>query len=88
MRGLRGENASLALEIQLVHDTFTPWSQCEAGVQNVTELVALPLPPSWCWPPAPAPPGWALPPSPPPLAPECAEQQHDGWNRVLASVPC
>ena len=87
-RGLNGENASLALEIQLVHDTFTPWSQCEGGVQNVTELVALPLPPSWCWPPAPAPPGWALPPSPPPLAPECAEQQYDGWNRVLASVPC
>ena len=29
-----------------------------------------------------------MPPSPPPLAPECAEQQYDGWNRVLASVPC
>ena len=87
-RGLSAENATLALEISLVHDTFTPWSLCEGGVQNVTELVALPLPPSWCWPPAPAPPGWVLPPSPPPFAPACAEQQYDGWNRVLASVPC
>ena len=85
-RGLHGENASLALEIQLVHDTFTPWSQCEGGVQNVTDLSRCRCPRAGARRPRRL--GKALPPSPPPLAPECAEQQYDGWNRVLASVPC